>query len=280
MNTDQGTVVLRRFSDGLHGATLLTLHCGSARPGRPFGTDVVARLASDGLLGQVLWSTSCTPRDVDAADFQRLHASGLYLVRIELTGIAGDPARLRELVIAVQTLRRIGLLVSYDLDLFDGSPRFASVRDNLTMLRAIVADGTIPATFRIGTVGAECSPWLRRFHDGLGTAVDPWIGAGGLAAQLADAWADVIVGERLLVGLRGTAAHRIALQRLTLRTNLELLDLVGNSARDYETVGGTPLLAAELIGPRVAGLTDSMIALRNRFLDTNASALLGAGVRH
>ncbi|TDD25393.1 hypothetical protein E1218_14975 [Kribbella turkmenica] len=269
METDPDTVVPRRLSEGLHGATLLTLHCDAGRPGKPFGANVVTRLGEAGLLGHVLWSTSCAPRDVDADVFRDLRDSGLYLVRLELDGIAGDAARLRELVVVVHSLRQLGLLVTYDLDLFDGR-----LRENLVVLRTIVADGTIPAVFRCGPVAGPL--WLQRFRDDLVGAVAGYL---ELSGQLADAWADVIVGERLLRGLKGVAAHRIALQRLTLRVNLELLDLVGDSLRDHELHGRTPLLAAELIGPRVDCLTDSMLALRNRFLSVNAASLPAGRIR-
>jgi hypothetical protein len=274
METDPDGVVMRRLTEGVQGATLLTLDCDAARTGKPFGANVVAKLTADGLLGHVLWSTTCTPHDVDAAAFRDLRDSGLYLVRLDLDGIAGEAARLRELVVAVHTLRQIGLLVAYDLDLFAGDSRFATVRDNLTLLRTIVADGTIPAVFRSGPV--DGSPSLLRFRDELSGAVTGWT---GLAGQLAAAWADVVVGERLLRGLKGVAAHRIALQRVTLRTNVELLDLVENSIRDYEISGSTSLLTPELIGPRVDCLTDTMLALRNRFLGANAESLLTGQIR-
>lgn len=274
METGPDGVVLRQLSEGLHGATLLTFHCDVARPGKPFGANVLTQLSADGLLGHVLWSTTCTPHDVDAVAFRALRDSGLYLVRLELEGIAGDAARLREVVVAVHTLRQLGVLVAYDLDLFAGEPRFATVRDNLTLLRTIVADGTIPAVFTSGPV--DGSPLLQSFRDELSGAVTGWL---GLEGQLADAWADVVVGERLLLGLKGVAAHRIALQRVTLRTNLELLDLVENSIRDYEISGSTSLLTPELIGPRVDCLTDTMFALRNRFLGANAESLLSGRIR-
>jgi hypothetical protein len=220
METDPDTVVLRRFSEALHGATLLTLHCDAARPGKPFGTDVVARLGAEGLLGHVLWSTACTPRDVDVAVFRDLRESGLYLVRLELDGIAGNAVRLRELVVVVHMLRQLGLLVTYDLDLFEGRPR-----ENLVVLRTMVADGTIPAVFRSGSVDEP--PWLQQFRDELSGAVPGYL---ELSGQLADAWADVIVGERLLLGLKGVAAHRIA--RPDRRQHARLRD-----DRQYDAAG-------------------------------------------
>ncbi|TDO54398.1 hypothetical protein EV643_101187 [Kribbella sp. VKM Ac-2527] len=277
MDTDQGTVVLRRFTDCLHGATLLTLHCDSARPGVPFGTDVVKRLAAEGLLGHVLWSTSCTPRDVAAGPFTALRDNGLFLARIDLSGVAGDPVKLRDVVLAVQMLRRLGILVEYELDLFAGSPRFAGVREKVAVLREVVADGTIPAVFTAEPIDGDCSPWLDGYRARLAVAVEPWFGAGGLTGRLAEAWAEIVVGERLRLGLRGVAAHRIALQRLTLRSNTELINLVTTSAREYELDGQTHLLDQELIKPSTDLLTETMVALRNGFLSANGAALLAGG---
>lgn len=276
MDTDQGIVVLRKFSERLNGATILTLHCGASRPGHPFGADLVAQLSSEGLLGHVLWSTSCTPGNVAAGAFQGLSRSGLFLVRLELSGIAANPARLRELVVAVQILRRFGILVEYELDLFGGSPRFATVRDNVAVLRTVVADGTTPAVFTVAPAGGGCSPWVDQYRERLGAAVAPWL--SGLSLQLAEAWAELQVGERLLVGLNGVAAHRIALQRLTLRSNTELLNLVWDSGRDFELAGDSRLLDRELVAPRIASLTATMLALRNKFLAGNAPVLLAGGV--
>jgi hypothetical protein len=272
MDPDLSTLTLRRFSDRLHGATILTLHCDSARPGALVGEDIVDKLTSEGLLGRVLWSTSCTPADVSAGAFPRLRDAGLFLARLDLGGVAGNPGRLTELVTAVQILRRLGILVEYDLDLFDGS-RFAAVRDNLAMLRAIVGDGNTPAVFRSTPADGTCSPWLETFRNRLGDAVAPWLEGGGLADQLAEAWAEVLVAERLLLGLYGVAAHRIALQRLTLRCNTELLSLVAGSAADFEASGATGLLDQDLIAPRCARLSETMIALRNGFQSANAPAL-------
>jgi hypothetical protein len=269
MDPDLSTLALRRFSDRLHGATILTLHCASVRPGARFGEDIVDKLSSEGLLGQVLWSTSCTPADVSAGAFPRLQDAGLFLARLDLAGIAGNPGRLIELVTAVQILRRLGILVEYDLDLFGGSPRFAAVRDNVAILRATVGDGNTPAVFRSTPADGTCSPWLETFRGHLAGAVAPWLEGGGLADQLAEAWAEVLVAERLLLGLYGVAAHRIALQRLTLRCNMDLLSLVAGSAADFEASGETTLLDHELLAPRCARLSEQMVALRNGFQSAN-----------
>lgn len=279
MDPDQSRVVLRRFNDRLHGAAILALQGESRPPGIPFGEDVVRQLKSEGLLGHVLWSTSCTVDDVSAGAFRWLSDAGLFLVRLQLGDVGGDPVRLGELLTAVQTLRQLGILIEYDLDLFGGSPRFAVVRDNLAVLRVVVADGTTPAAFRPAPAGGTGSPWLETFQRRLAVAVSPWLAAGGLSDELAEAWAELVVGERLLLGLRGVAAHRIALQRLTLRCNTDLLSLVATSAADFEASGDTSLLDQDLIGPRCARLEESMLALRNGFLETNAPALQACRLR-
>jgi hypothetical protein len=280
MDTDQSVVLPHRFAGRGTGATLLKLRCARARPGRPFGADAVVQLTTDGLLGQVLWSTTCTPADVVMANFQQLRNSGLFLIQVDLGGVAGEPARVRELVLAVQVLRSLGILVEYDLDLFAGTPRFAGVRDKVAMLRAMVGDGSTPAYFTTAAIVADCSPWLAGYRQRLDPAVQPWLAVGGLSQQLAEAWAEILLAERLLLGLRGGAAHRIALQRLTLRSNTELLNLVATSAREFETSGGTRLLDDELVGPRAELLTQTMLALRNRFWAANEHVVPEATVAY
>jgi hypothetical protein len=222
-----------------------------------------------------LWSMSCSPREIAAQDFQGLSKRGLYLVQLDLTGIAGDNARLRELQVAVQTLRRTGILVEYELDLFAASPRFATVRDNVALLRAIVADGTTPAAFTANPGSDECSPWLEAYRERVGAAVQPWL--TGLSIQLKDAWTEIVVDERRPGRLSGVAAHRIALQRLTLRSNTELLNLVADSAREYELTGDTQLLEHDLVAPRVALLTETLVALSNRLHALRPTPLQQAG---
>ncbi|GAA1555064.1 hypothetical protein GCM10009789_05640 [Kribbella sancticallisti] len=220
------------------------------------------------------WRPTCTPRSVVAGEFRQLNSPGLMLVRLDLTGIAGEPGRLRELVVAVQLLRRARLLVDYELDLFGGSPRFATIRENLAVLRAIVADGTTAATFTIRPTDGQCSPWVDEYRERLKASIGPWLTR--LSDELADDWAEVVMGERQIYGPSGVAAHRIALQRLTLRSNTELLNLVADSAREFELTGDTRLLDDEFVRPRITLLTESMLALRNRFLTARAAAQASA----
>jgi hypothetical protein len=153
------------------------------------------------------------------------------------------------------------------LDLFRGTPRFATVRANVAVLRAIVANGTTAALFTVEAGGDPCSPWLTEYRDRVAKAVTPWLEE--LSVPLTDAWAALLTGERLQLRLIGVAAHRIALQRLTLRSNTELLNMVVDSSREFELSGDTRLLDAELVQPRIASLTEVMVALNNKFLEAN-----------
>ncbi|WP_328990263.1 hypothetical protein OG394_28900 [Kribbella sp. NBC_01245] len=264
MNPEQyagaGTAVSTQSGESLYGATIMRLAPARAEPGLPYGVDIVERLRLDGLLGHVLWTTECLPTDVDALTFRRLRDDGLLRVRLHLTG--ADP---RELLVAVQTLRRLDVLIEYDLDLFGHAPRFASVRDAVAVLSTITADGTTPALFRVGPVW-NCSPWVASFHQQLDAAAAPWIGENGLSARLALAWAEVVVADRLLLGVASAAAQRIALQRLTMRSNTALLALVSQAAADFELAGESKRLDPAAIAIHVADLSQALTDLHTRFL--------------
>jgi hypothetical protein len=267
-------IVVRRQ---LHGATIVTLH-RVVKPGpRPFGQDVVDALAADGLLGHVLWSTDCTIDDVDVREFRRLSDAGMFLVRLDL-GTPSGPGPRRQAITAVQVLRRLGILVEYDFVLAAPLPRFDAVRRNLEYLASIVCDGSIPLTFRWPVPEeSACSPWLAAYRDRLALAIGPWLDENGLSARLAEAWADLVVSERLLHKVSGVAAHRIALQRLTMRCNTELIALLTRSARDFETRGDSDLLDTANLRARCAGLGRTLDALNAHFLDLNAGNLIRSG---
>lgn len=255
-----GTAVSTRSGEFLYGATIMRLPPARAVPGRAYGVDMVERLRLDGLLGHVLWTTECLPADVDALAFRRLRDDGLLRVRLHLTGTDRQ-----DLLLAVQTLRRLDVLIEYDLDLFGHAPRFASVRDGIAVLSTITADGTTPALFRVGPVW-NCSPWVASFHRCLAVAAEPWIGENGLSVRLALAWAELVVADRLLLGVASAAAQRIALQRLTMRCNTALLALVSQAAADFELSGETNRLDPATIAAHCAELDQGLTDLRTRFL--------------
>jgi len=153
------------------------------------------------------------------------------------------------------------------LDLFSGTPRFATVRAKVAILRTIGANGTTAALFTVDAGGDPCSPWLAEYRERVAKAVTPWLEE--LSVPLTDAWAALLTGERLQLPLNGVAAHRIALQRLTLRSNTGLLNLVVDSSREFELSGDTRLLDDDLVRPRIAALVETMVALNNKFLEAN-----------
>ncbi len=273
-------IVVRRQ---LHGATILTLHRTPPAPSttgtQPFGTALLEDLESEGFLGHVLWSTDCSTDDVEQRAFRPLAEAGLFLVRLDL-GTPGSEARRRQACTAVQVLRQLGILVDYEFDLAGTTaPRFDTLHANLAYLAAIVCDGSTPLMFRWPVPDASaCSPWLAAYRDRLAGVIGPWLGENGLSAQLSEAWADLVVAERLLRGLSGVAAHRIALQRLTMRCNSELVTLVSRSADDFERYGASPLLDPVNLQARCDGLGRALNQLRTVFLDANAGALIRTDV--
>lgn len=250
----------------LLGATIVALDCRSAPGNRPFGADVLDELTAQGLLGHVLWSTDCEIGEVDARAFRALAAAGLIEVRLDL-GTPTGPDRLRAAMEAVHTLSQLQIMVEYDFDLFGPAPRFSSVLGRASFLRALVSDGSTPATFRLPA--GTGSPWLSAYQSRLADAVAPWLGDGGLAGRLRDAWAELTVAERLLRGVSGSAAHRIALQRLTMRSNTALLGLVTDSARDFERYGDSDRLDPAVVSARLAELDAGLTGLHESFLDSN-----------
>jgi hypothetical protein len=263
----------------LHGATILTLHRPAPAPPTarpvPFGTALIGALRDEGLLGHVLWSTECSVADVDPAAFRTLADAGLFLVYLDL---GGDK---RRACTAVQVLRHLGILVEYDFDLAGPVQRFDTIHENLRYLAAVVCDGSVPLMFRWSVPEpAACSPWLASYRERLATVIGPWLGDSGLSARFGEAWADVVVAERMLRGLTGLAAHRIALQRLTMRSNTELVRLVSRSADEFERCGDTALLDAANISGRCASIGRALDQLRMSFLDANADALIRSGDRY
>lgn len=261
----------------LRGATILTLHRPAPAPSAtkriPFGRSILDALAADDLLGKVLWSTDCGVTDVEPVAFKQLSEAGLFLVHLDLSGTDRVVA-----CTAVQILRRLGVLVEYDFDVVGPVQRFDTLHANLVYLAAVVCDGSVPLSFRWPVPDrGTCSPWLAAYRDRLGDVIGPWLGESGLSSRLSDAWADLTVAERMLRGLTGIAAHRIALQRLTMRCNSELVSLVSRSATDFELYGDSPLLSSANLEARCAGHNRDLDRLRAEFLDANTAAPIRSG---
>ena len=137
--------------------------------------------------------------------------------------------------------------------LLDPSSSFESVRENLNFLRTILDDGCLPVTFcrmlpydgtpikdelvRTGRLrGDVCNPdydfldpRLEAFYEGLTSVVNVrgWIhGLEAVTLQLATAWHEVAVMERLFPALPGMERYNKSLRKLTKKSNDLLLQIV------------------------------------------------------
>ena len=227
---------------------------------RRWAREFVAELHRNELPGKVIWKINCRADAVDRELFIAMRDAGLYLVYMGLE--SGSEQGLETLhkqinveqnIRAVEILKSIGLMFEYGFMLLDPSSTFASVRENLSFLRTILADGCLPVTFcrmlpydgtpikdelvRTGRLrGDVCNPdydfldpRLHEFYEGLRTVVDVmgWVhGYQGLTTQLNWAWHEVATMQRLFPALPGMSRYEKTLRGVTKRSNDLLLQVV------------------------------------------------------
>lgn len=227
---------------------------------RRWANEFVDELHRSGLPKKVIWKMNCRADAVDRDLFIRMRDAGLYLVYMGLE--SGSEQGLETLhkqitveqnLKAVSVLKSIGLMWEYGFMLLDPSSTFESVRENLNFLRTILDDGCLPVTFcrmlpydgtpikdelvRTGRLrGDVCNPdydfldpRLEDFYEGLTTVVNVrgWIhGLEAVTLQLATAWHEVAVMERLFPALPGMARYNKSLRKLTKKSNDLLLGIV------------------------------------------------------
>ncbi len=227
---------------------------------RRWANEFVDELNRSGLPERVIWKMNCRADAVDRDLFIRMRDAGLYLVYMGLE--SGSEQGLETLhkqitveqnLRAVDVLKSIGLMWEYGFMLLDPSSTFESVRENLNFLRTILDDGCLPVTFcrmlpydgtpikdelvRTGRLrGDICNPdydfldpRLADFYEGLTSVVNVrgWIhGLEAVTLQLATAWHEVAVMERLFPVLPGMPAYQTSLRRITKKSNDLLLSIV------------------------------------------------------
>jgi anaerobic magnesium-protoporphyrin IX monomethyl ester cyclase len=227
---------------------------------RRWANEFVDELHRSGLPKKVIWKMNCRADAVDRDLFIRMRDAGLYLVYMGLE--SGSEQGLETLhkqinveqnIRAVNILKSIGLMWEYGFMLLDPSSSFESVRENLNFLRTILDDGCLPVTFcrmlpydgtpikdelvRTGRLrGDVCNPdydfldpRLEAFYDGLTSVVNVrgWIhGLEAVTLQLATAWHEVAVMERLFPALPGMERYNKSLRKLTKKSNDLLLQIV------------------------------------------------------
>lgn len=276
---------------------------------RRWAGELMAELHRSGLAQKVIWKINCRADAVDRELFLQLKEAGLYLVYMGLE--SGTEEGLQTLhkqitkaqnLRAVEILNSIGLMWEYGFMLLDPSSTFASVRENLDFLRTILADGCLPATFcrmlpydgtpikeelvRTGRLrGDVCNPdydfldsRLESFYEGLQTIVNlqGWVhGLEAVTLQLATAWHEVAVMERLFPALAGMAQYKRRLRSLTQTSNNWLLNAVEELSYVY-TDGATMSHNDRQLETQRRQILDKLLALRDTFIARHQQTLLAA----
>jgi radical SAM superfamily enzyme YgiQ (UPF0313 family) len=276
---------------------------------RRWAGEFVDELHRSGLPGRVIWKINCRADAVDRELFARMQDAGLYLVYMGLESGSqqGLLALHKQMTVeqnlsAVNTLKSIGLMWEYGFMLLDPSSTFQSVRENLGFLRAILADGCLPATFcrmvpydgtpikdelvRTGRLrGDVCNPdydfldpRLAGFYQELTDVVSlkGWIhGLEAVTLQLATAWHEVAVMEKLFPALEGMPAYRKTLGAITGRSNDILLGAVDELVQAHESGRRSRLDSSRLEAGR-RQILDDLIAERDAFVYRHQECLLAA----
>ena len=276
---------------------------------RRWANEFVDELHRNRLPGRVIWKMNCRADVVERELFLRMREAGLYLVYMGLE--SGSEQGLETLhkqitvaqnVAAVNLLKSIDLMWEYGFMLLDPSSTFESVRENLSFLRTIVGDGCLPVTFcrmlpydgtpikdelvRTGRLrGDVCNPdydfldpRLAEFYDGLTSVVNVrgWIhGLEAVTLQLANAWHEVAVMDRLFPSLPGMINYKKTLRRITKKSNDLLLNVVEDLS--YVFSDGKPnSWVPEQVEDSRKRILKEFITARDAFVSKNEEILLDA----
>lgn len=276
---------------------------------RRWASEFVDELHRNELPGKVIWKMNCRADAVDRELFIRMRDAGLYLVYMGLE--SGSEQGLETLhkqitveqnLRAVNILKSIGLMWEYGFMLLDPSSTFESVRENLNFLRTILDDGCLPVTFcrmlpydgtpikdelvRTGRLrGDVCNPdydfldpRLADFYEGLTSVVNVrgWIhGLEAVTIQLATAWHEVAVLERLFPALPGMSKYNRSLRRLTKKSNELLLRIVEDLSYTFSD-GKENLWMPEEVEEARKDILKKFIKERDAFIFKNEEILLEA----
>jgi len=234
--------------------------------------------------------------------------AGLYLVYMGLEsgndeGLSALNKRItvEQNLTAVATLKRLGIDFAFGFMLFEPSTTFATVRQDLEFLRAIVGDGCTAATFcRMvpydGTPikdeliqgrfhGDVCNPYydfldpkLGEFCYELGELLNlsGWVhGLESVSQQLNMAWSELAVMERLFPRLPGIATYRKRLRTITRNSNALLFQVVDDLS--YAHSDGKPHdWSGAVLQKSCEGFLDAFLDERTRFVGRNQDILLAA----
>jgi anaerobic magnesium-protoporphyrin IX monomethyl ester cyclase len=276
---------------------------------RRWANEFVDELHRNRLPGKVIWKMNCRADVVERELFLRMREAGLYLVYMGLE--SGSEQGLETLhkqitvaqnIAAVDVLKSIDLMWEYGFMLLDPSSTFDTVRQNLGFLRTIVGDGCLPVTFcrmlpydgtpikdelvRSGRLRGDVSnpdydfldPRLAEFYDGLTSVVNVrgWIhGLEAVTLQLANAWHEVAVMERLFPALPGMTNYTKTLRRITKKSNSLLLGVVEDLSYVFSDGKENPWIP-EAVEDSRKRILEEFITARDAFVCRNEAILLDA----
>jgi radical SAM superfamily enzyme YgiQ (UPF0313 family) len=235
---------------------------------RRWTLEFVDELYRQDLVGKVIWKINCRADVVETELFEILRDAGLYMVYMGLESgseegldVLNKGLSVEQNLIAVSTLKNLGLMFQYGFMMFDPSTTFNSIRENIGFLREITGDGILAATFcRMlpydGTAikdqlalegrlrGDVINPdydFLDPRLDGLFNEVNEtlnivgWIhGVRSLSPQLDWAWHEVAVAEKMFKGVSDLDFYRDRLSSITRSANELLFNLVEDMSFAHE----------------------------------------------
>jgi len=274
--------------------------------GRRWADELVDGLQQSGLADRTVWKISCRAEYVEPDLFAKLRDAGLFLVYMGLESgveqglkVLNKQITVEQNLFAVQTLKQLGIQVSYGFMLFDPSSSFESIRQNIGFLRQIVGDGSAGAAFSrmLPYGGTPIRDLLRlegrlrgdlthpdydfldlrlnEYYPLLHQAVRPWIHNQGLSYELNYAWDELEMVSRLVPQVRGQEPYRRALRLLAAESNERLFGLVEESSSAFERGDGwqvDPISVNDYCETGRSRLLD----LRNAFVAKNVELLMEA----
>jgi radical SAM superfamily enzyme YgiQ (UPF0313 family) len=267
----------------------------------------IAALYHEDLPGRIIWKINARADAVDPELFAEMRDAGMYFVYMGLE--SGSEEGLTTLnksitvaqnIRAVDHLKALGVVFDFGFMLLDPSSTFDSILENVAFLRRIVGDGYMAAEFcrmipydgtpikdqlaREGRLrGDVCNPDYEfldpRLHDFYVEInellnVTGWIhGLDALSPQLKFAWSEVAVLERLFSSVRGVAAYRETLRRITQASNAMLCDVVEDLARSFKE-GRVPAHSAANLKQKCQAFSSELLNERNDFVLRSQPELL------
>jgi anaerobic magnesium-protoporphyrin IX monomethyl ester cyclase len=272
--------------------------------GRRWADELVARMHDTGLARHVLWKISCRAEYVEYDLFAKLRDAGLFLVYMGIESgteqgleVLNKEMTIEENLAAIDTLKQLGIQVSYGFMLFDPTSTFDSVRENLEFLRKMVGDGRAAATFsrmlpyggtpirdalkKQGRLRGDLTRpdydfldlRLNEYYQLLLPTVRPWVHKQGLSYELNYAWDELETVSRLTPGIQGVDAYRADLRAMTAESNARLFEHVAESLDAFEG-GDLSKLNVEAARAYCEGGSKRLIAVRDRFIASNLDSLV------